>query len=223
MLQRVPISVARVLLLQIWLGSCGPLSKKFLEHTRAREQPRVVLDLRRVRRLENNLTAASHGTPMYADWRAQVVEAHNMYRCMHGVAPVVWNDEIEAHAKQWVAQGHGQRSPPFLLTHVAGFENVGENIAWGVTDEGGSKSAGGAVQIWYDQIKNTDGGRGLLSQASDQTSKYSQLVWASSTALGCALHNEALVCQYGPAGNVPGEFGAQVEAQTRTEQSCRPR
>jgi len=176
-----------------------------------------------LRRLDASNVTASSSRPAYADWKAQVLERHNMYRCMHGVPPLVWNDKIEAHAKQWAATGHGQRSPPFMLTSVGNFSRVGESMAWKVTDDGGSRSAGGAVQVWYDQVKNTEGGRGLLSQGSDQTAKYSQLVWGSTTALGCALLHEVLVCQYGPAGNVPGDFAEQVKARQLSEQECRGR
>jgi hypothetical protein len=158
-----------------------------------------------------------------SDGQVQVLEAHNIYRCMHGALPLGWDESLEAHAKQWIVTGRGQRSPPFLLASVAGFDHIGENIASGVTDKQGSKSARGAVQTWYDEIKNTEGGRGRIERGSEQTARYSQLVWQDSVAMGCALHNEVLVCQYGPAGNVPGEYTAQVKEQTRTEQSCRLR
>uniref|UniRef100_A0A7S2QC99 SCP domain-containing protein n=1 Tax=Zooxanthella nutricula TaxID=1333877 RepID=A0A7S2QC99_9DINO len=153
-------------------------------------------------------------------WAEEVLARHNVYRCMHGAPPLAWSQEIEAHAKQWAAMGRGQRSPPHKLRNVGPFAVVGENVANSVTDGGGSGSPGGQVQQWYDQITGTENGLGKVSEYSYHTAKYTQLVWKGTATVGCALYNNFLVCQYGPAGNSAGEFVQQVGERVKAQQDC---
>ena len=52
-----------------------------------------------------------------------------------------------------------------------------------------------------------------------KTGHFTQLVWAGSTAVGCGaavcdmgvMQSLMLVCNYSPAGNVPGEYAANVQ------------
>lgn len=148
-----------------------------------------------------------------------VLNMHNKFRCMHGVPWLRWNSDIEAHAKNWVASGRGQRSPYAQLQHVAGFGLLGENIQPRVTDAGGSRSAAGAVQLWYHQIMSTDKGR--VDDYSWAWAKYAQIVWASTTDIGCALYDSVLICQYGIAGNEPGRFVEEVRPPVKSESECR--
>merc|ERR1712039_843832 len=75
-----------------------------------------------------------------------------------------------------------------------------------------------AVDLWYDEIKYTNGG--LTSAFSSNTGHYTQVVWKDSTHLGCGIEGTLLVCQYGKAGNVMGQFDAQVKAPSRSEAEC---
>eukprot|EP00932_Pfiesteria_piscicida_P009833 SRR837773.20633.p1 GENE.SRR837773.20633~~SRR837773.20633.p1 ORF type:complete len:175 (-),score=21.16 SRR837773.20633:230-754(-) len=97
----------------------------------------------------DGLAQASGISPALED----VLRRHNQYRCMHGVGPLRWNAALEAHAKQWLVQGKGQPSPHYKLRDVAGFAILGESVQPRVTDLGGSRSPVGAVQLWYDEIK----------------------------------------------------------------------
>uniref|UniRef100_A0A7S2VM36 SCP domain-containing protein n=1 Tax=Zooxanthella nutricula TaxID=1333877 RepID=A0A7S2VM36_9DINO len=157
---------------------------------------------------------------MRPPWAADVLAKHNEYRCMHGAPPLTWNDDLEAHAKQWAVIGHGQRSPPWELKDVGPFRLVGESVATKITDQGGAASPAGAVQAWYHQIEQTDGHRGEVDHYTFEFAQYTQVVWKSSTSLGCAWLHDFFVCQYGPAGNIPGEFASQVMELKKAQQHC---
>merc|ERR1719460_1295591 len=67
---------------------------------------------------------------------------------------------------------------------------LGENLAWGATGKKG-------VDLWYDEIKLTPGGKGEISGFTKGTGHYTQVVWKRTTELGCAVNGRLLVCQYG--------------------------
>merc|ERR1719401_1214923 len=142
-----------------------------------------------------------------------VLDRHNQYRCMHGAPLMTWDDAIAANAQQYATSTGGQmRHSSFQSRqNIGGFSSLGENLAWGVTDAG-------AVQMWYDEIEHTNGG--LTSSFSMATGHYTQVVWRDSTKLGCGIQGRLLVCQYGAAGNMQGQFSSQVRAPTRSAQEC---
>merc|ERR1712187_269308 len=49
---------------------------------------------------------ASSGGPSSATLRA-VLDQHNLYRCMHGVNALIWDDAIAAHAQQYATSTGG--------------------------------------------------------------------------------------------------------------------
>lgn len=165
--------------------------------------------------------AESSASSGQQDWQSDVLQRHNKYRCMHGAPPLVWSEDIEANAKQWAVAGRGQRSPPYRLQNLAGFAVLGENIAMEVTDPSGAHSPAGAVQLWYDEVSRTPGERGVVDgPGSGDWSRYTQLVWKSSSTVGCAYYGTFFVCQYGPAGNEPGKYAEEVGREVRTYQEC---
>jgi len=89
-----------------------------------------------------------------------------------------------------------------------------------VTDLGGSRSPVGGVQLWYDEIKRTPGGKGAVKDFSLDWAKYAQIVWASTTDLGCVYSSDTLLCQYGNAGNQPNHFEREVRPQLKPGQYC---
>uniref|UniRef100_A0A7S2M0V2 SCP domain-containing protein n=1 Tax=Zooxanthella nutricula TaxID=1333877 RepID=A0A7S2M0V2_9DINO len=147
-----------------------------------------------------------------------VLDIHNLFRCMHGVPSLRWHVGVEANAKHVLAEGRGEPSPYSRLQHVAGFDYVGENVQPRVTDAAGLRSAEGAVQLWYQQVDAT--ARGKVDRFSYEWAKYAQIVWGSTTDLGCALEGGVLLCQYGPAGNVPGRFAEEVKPAVRQPWEC---
>merc|ERR1740127_347107 len=104
-----------------------------------------------------------------------------------------------------------QHSSSESRSGVAGFNYLGENLAWGVTNAK-------AVELWYDEIKYTVGG--LVSSFGSNTGHYTQVVWNGTTHLGCGIERTLLVCQYGEGGNMQGQFDTQVTAPVRSAAEC---
>merc|ERR1712187_569146 len=156
--------------------------------------------------------APSSGGPSSATLRA-VLDRHNMYRCMHGVNALTWDPAIAANAQQFATSTGGQMVHSSYQSRqgVAGFGNVGENLASGVVDAQ-------AVDMWYNEIESTNGG--LVSAFSMQTGHYTQVVWRDTTELGCGIQGSLLVCQYGAGGNMQGGFDRNVNAPSRSMEAC---
>merc|ERR1719162_2749596 len=92
---------------------------------------------------------------------------------------------------------------------IGGFNYLGENLAMGH----GATGPGG-VTMWYDEIKLTNGGR--VTSFGSGTGHYTQVVWKSSTALGCGVYKSLLVCQYGNGGNMGGQFASNVNGPVKS-------
>jgi len=146
-----------------------------------------------------------------SDEMQDVLEKHNEYRCRHGVELMTWDDEIAANAQQVADAGVFAHSSQASRQGVAGFRQLGENIAWGWPTRTGTDS----TEAWYAEIEDTVDGLGTPSSCSDGVDgkavcHYTQVVWKSSTKLGCGKGSvdggDFWVCQYGSGGNVNGQF-----------------
>eukprot|EP00405_Crypthecodinium_cohnii_P001111 CAMPEP_0194760318 /NCGR_PEP_ID=MMETSP0323_2-20130528/13251_1 /TAXON_ID=2866 ORGANISM="Crypthecodinium cohnii, Strain Seligo" /NCGR_SAMPLE_ID=MMETSP0323_2 /ASSEMBLY_ACC=CAM_ASM_000346 /LENGTH=413 /DNA_ID=CAMNT_0039681531 /DNA_START=30 /DNA_END=1271 /DNA_ORIENTATION=+ len=150
----------------------------------------------------------------------QVLDKHNVFRCMHGVPAFTWDADIAANAQSWANNGVYEHSDG--STRIINGEQCGENLAIGTALTDGTQ----AVQMWYDEIRNTNGG--LVTAFSADTGHYTQVVWKASTKLGCGRGTAPFsgtsghfwVCQYGPAGNFEGQFEENVVAPVKTEAEC---
>ena len=66
--------------------------------------------------------------------------------------------------------------------------------------------------MWYDEVKNYNYNNPVFSGS---TGHFTQVVWKSSTKLGCGIgvasnNNIYGVCNYSPPGNVQGQFALNV-------------
>jgi len=93
----------------------------------------------------------------------------------------------------------------------------GENLAWHSRK---TRSCKELIKMWYDEIELYDFEAGNFDHS---TGHFTQLVWASTTRVGCAKSISEgpnggvyLVCNYDPAGNYLGEARENVfRANTR--------
>lgn len=142
----------------------------------------------------NQSTASSAGNAAQ-----QALAKHNELRAQHCVPELQWDAQIAATAQAWADQCVWQHS---------GNQSYGENLAMATS---GYQSVGQMVQNWYDEISSYDFGAG---QYSDQTGHFTQVVWRSSTKLGCGVAscngNDLLVCNYAGPGNTHGQFQQNV-------------
>lgn len=122
---------------------------------------------------------------------------HNMLRALHGAPPLSWNTNLEVYAKMVTNR--------CVFSHSYG--SYGENLGLGYP------TIMGAVHDWYYREVNLydyDWPRFEF-----ETGHFTQLVWASTRRVGCALTDcpdlgRLIACSYDPPGNYEGRFTANV-------------
>ena len=148
------------------------------------------------------------GTATRADFNARLLAAHNAERAAMGVAPLAWNDQLAADARDWAktlaATGRFEHSPD-----APDNEPEGENL-WAGTPRAFSPEA--MVHLWAAEKRDYRPGvfpNNSRSGDVENVGHYTQLIWRSTQQVGCATavgeHEEVLVCRYSQAGNVYGE------------------
>lgn len=144
------------------------------------------------------------GTPVQASSSGNaILDAHNARRAAHCAPPLAWSDALAGTAQRWADH---------LAQSGCGLEHsessYGENLAAGTT---GTLSPEDVVEMWYAEREGYSFARGGFSM---DTGHFTQVVWAGSTQLGCAMaHCDDLdiwVCNYDPPGNMDGEYQANV-------------
>ena len=142
----------------------------------------------------------------------QILALHNEKRSEVGVPQLLGLMDLNRSAQQWaehLAAIHAGFSPPH--------SGPGENIA---VASKGSLTDLQLVGLWIDEQKNFIPGQVFEASETDcKCSKthnwknighYTQMIWYSTTSMGCGKASDDsfdyLVCQYGPPGNVKGEY-----------------
>uniref|UniRef100_A0A3P8ULB6 Cysteine rich secretory protein LCCL domain containing 2 n=1 Tax=Cynoglossus semilaevis TaxID=244447 RepID=A0A3P8ULB6_CYNSE len=154
--------------------------------------------------------------------REEILQLHNKLR--GGVYPtasnmeyMVWDDELEQSATHWAEQCQWDHGPEDLLM------SIGQNLA---VHYGRYRSPAFHVQSWYDEVKDYtypyphECNPWCPERCSGpMCTHYTQLVWATTNRVGCAVHvcprmnvwgdvwenSVYLVCNYSPKGNWIGE------------------
>lgn len=143
---------------------------------------------------------------------AGITAAHNAVRSGVGVGPLAWDAALAATAAAWAARCVDVQQPSGLVDHNPGRSDghpfyVGENIYAST----GTAAGTDAVASWSGEAAHYD--HATNTCASGQVcGHYTQVVWAASTALGCARRDcpalrfrSTIVCDYGPGGNISGQ------------------
>jgi pathogenesis-related protein 1 len=132
-----------------------------------------------------------------ASMAQEMLGAHNAVRTRVGVPPLVWSDQLAQVAQDWashlIATGALSHRPD---------NRYGENI---YAIGGGHSTPADVVDSWAKEARGYD----IRSSAcSGVCGHYTQIVWAKTHAVGCAvarnLQREVWVCNYDPPGNVIG-------------------
>ena len=139
--------------------------------------------------------------------RQTALRLHNQARNQFGVAPLAWSDELaagaSAHARYMAATGiYGHDRTP-------GRRKVaGENLWRGPR---GVFAYNVMVQVMVDEARLFRPGAFPNNSASGEwraVAHYTQIVWPTTTHVGCAVASSAttdyFVCRYSPAGNKDG-------------------
>lgn len=147
-----------------------------------------------------------------------MLAAHNQVRASLGIAPLHWSGQMAAYAQQWaehLARHNGCEMQHRTHAH-ADLLKVGENLYWASP----LRWSDGRIEV--QQISPTRVAQDWASEQADynyagntcrpgaQCGHYTQMVWRSTTEVGCGMTvcgNQAQlwVCNYNPPGNWVGE------------------
>lgn len=137
-------------------------------------------------------TTTSVPVSTLSSFQQSILDRHNFYRAKHGVPSLVWNDVVAQYAQDYADEYKCDGT----LNHSHG--PYGENLALGAV------TATSAVDLFYDEIKYYN----FTNPNPDhQNGHFTQVVWKSTTELGCAYHycgvnNLYIICSYNPYGNI---------------------
>jgi hypothetical protein len=165
--------------------------------------------------------------PSYAQLDANsqtaLLDLHNRERTAVRLPQVTWSNSLATDAQNWAnylaSLNLRPYRPPDLgdIPPHSNFETngrQGENLAWGTK---GGFSAATLAQGWANEKPNYVPGspvtRGLGFELASDGSRvyghYTQMVWRTTTEIGCGIASDAnqdyLVCRYLQAGNYPGQ------------------
>ncbi len=152
--------------------------------------------------------------------RSNSLSKHNSYRATHHSPNMTINSSANTTAQSW-AQYLATNG---LFQHSAANQrnNAGENLYVSYTTAPSidyAALANATVQSWYNEVSAYNYNNPGFSSA---TGHFTQVVWKSSTQLGCGAAQGTktingtkynafyVVCHYLPAGNVQGQFPANV-------------
>jgi len=158
-------------------------------------------------------------TSVSSDYQQGILDSHNIHRANHSAADLTWDDHLAGIAAQIAA------SCVYAHDTSTGGGGYGQNIGAGSPP---SDIPSMISDLMYnDEINYYPGYGGEPDMSNfEKWGHFSQIVWKSTTGVGCAtqycpggLANAGggvspyfTVCNYGPAGNFGGQYGANVLA-----------
>ncbi|XP_070563419.1 Golgi-associated plant pathogenesis-related protein 1-like [Ptychodera flava] len=145
------------------------------------------------------------GNTGFADLYDQLLEAHNYFRCLHGVSALTWDDTL-TNVGQLVANDNANAGQLQHSTY-----SYGENLAVSGLPSFDNAAGYGFVKMWYDEIDiynyNNPG-------FSSGTGHFTQVVWANSQKVGCGIAQSGgsvyVACEYDPPGNYANQYETNV-------------
>jgi len=153
-------------------------------------------------------------------FRSNALSKHNGYRAIHRSPSMTISSSANNTAQTWAQ--YLASSGSFQHSSASQRRNAGENLYVYYTTAPSISSdslANTAVKSWYDEVKLYNYNSPGFSAA---TGHFTQVVWKGSTQLGCGAARGTkimngtkfnafyVVCHYAPAGNVQGQFPANV-------------
>ena len=147
-----------------------------------------------------------------------ILNLHNQERRAVGVPDVTWSNSLATDAENWARylarlglRPITNTSPGDIPPHSEFSTNggQGENLSWGTK---GAFTPIILAQGWANERANYTPGTPISSSLSGPNGvygHYTQMVWSSTTQIGCGMFSDAnqdyLVCRYLPAGNYIGQ------------------
>jgi hypothetical protein len=137
---------------------------------------------------------------------ARILAAHNAARAQLGEQPLTWDSALAESAATYAAQLALTNNFQHSDRHQR--PGIGENLWMGTR---GYYSYEAMIGAWAGERR--DFAPGIFPAVSrsgnwENVGHYTQMVWPTTTKVGCALATNAstdyLVCRYSPAGNIDG-------------------
>ena len=150
--------------------------------------------------------AAAAANNVASQFPARVLAVHNAARADAGVQPLAWDPALGQAAASYAMQLALTNS--FHHSDRRARPGTGENLWMGTR---GAFSYGAMVGRWASERR--DYVPGIFPAVSrsgnwEKVGHYTQMVWPTTTRVGCAVAsnaaNDFLVCRYSPAGNIDG-------------------
>lgn len=165
----------------------------------------------------------------------EIVAAHNIEKINTPVSVkdtklYTWSNELAIIAQNLARRCKFSHSSSTCRSNVGGFASAGENLATGsLPSYSGMSGVKRMIQSWIDEKNDYNWGN---NGCSGICGHYTQVVWADSYKVGCAVascpngatlpgfESVYLVCNYGPAGNYMGQFPAQRATGACASRPC---
>ncbi|RAO70413.1 uncharacterized protein BHQ10_006425 [Talaromyces amestolkiae] len=169
--------------------------------------------------VEVSSTSTSVPTATGSAYQTLILDSHNIHRSNHSAPALTWNETLAESALALANTCDYHHD-----TSLGPAANYGQNIAYGIDSDKVDQII--TNMMYNDEMMYY---QGLYGEASpDMTNfehwgHFSQIVWLDTTTVGCAtvtcsnlaesgssLALPFTVCNYYPAGNYGGEYGANV-------------
>jgi uncharacterized protein YkwD len=136
--------------------------------------------------------------PAASSFAREMLDAHNALRRRAGTPALVWSERMAAQARDWadtlLARGQFAHRPN---------PKYGENL---YEISGAPATPVEVVSDWASEARDYDY---RSNRCRDVCGHYTQIIWASTREVGCAVARgggrEVWVCNYDPPGNWVGE------------------
>lgn len=140
----------------------------------------------------------------------EFIAVHNKWRAEVGTPTIKWSATLATTAQGWANNLKGRGC---VMEHST--TNLGENLYW--ASETRSEAGATAQAITPTQVTDAWGNEKQdysydtnTCAAGKQCGHYTQVVWKTTTEVGCAMaicddKSQVWVCNYSPAGNFTGQ------------------
>ncbi len=140
-----------------------------------------------------------------SDVERRLLEAHNVERARVGASSLIWSEALESEAREWATT----LIESDRFAHDTRRHGHGENLwmGWGARFFTPEQMVGDWI------VERADYRTGVfpnVSRSGDWVAvgHYTQLIWADTTHVGCAVATRGdraiLACRYSPPGNIDG-------------------
>lgn len=137
-----------------------------------------------------------------------LLRAHNEERAVYGLPPLAWSADLAATAMRSATALIATDDPLSAHRRRGVVRTYGENLWLGSR---GAYDYAHMVSRWLDERRlYANGALPHISSSGNWTDAghYSQIIWRTTTRIGCAIASndtlDVLICQYDPPGNIVG-------------------